>query len=64
MTNRARELSWARACALVRDRARLIERPGTDGPEPLGCRSSFECGVQEMTFTHRYGQGVITTHKL
>ena len=26
-TNRARELSWTRACALVRDRARLIEMP-------------------------------------
>ena len=26
-TNRARELSWAGAYALVRDRARLIERP-------------------------------------
>ena len=26
-TCRARELSLARACALVRDRARLIERP-------------------------------------
>ena len=26
-TNRARELRWTRACALVRDRARLTERP-------------------------------------
>ena len=26
-TNRERELSWTRACVLVRDRARLIERP-------------------------------------
>ena len=33
-TKRARELSWARAYALVRDRARLIERPAT-GAYPL-----------------------------
>ena len=36
-TNRARELSWARACALVRDRARLIAWPAlkTFLPHPL-----------------------------